>query len=46
VDDRPGFRKEEIEEATNYLRMALDALLEGKPVEVAESAPYGCSVKY
>jgi hypothetical protein len=25
---------------------ALDEILAGKPVSVASSAPYGCSVKY
>jgi len=31
---------------TNYVRKALDAVLAGEPVEVTESKPYGCSVKY
>ncbi len=30
----------------NYVRQALDALLAGKAVAVAETKPYGCSVKY
>ena len=33
-------------EANNYVKIALDALLEGKPVLQAKTAPYGCSVKY
>jgi peroxiredoxin len=32
--------------ARNYVREALSALLAGKPVEVTETKPYGCSVKY
>lgn len=32
--------------AKNYVRAALDELLDGKPVTVAQSKPYGCSVKY
>lgn len=30
----------------NLVAAALDAVLEGKPVETATSRPYGCSVKY
>lgn len=32
--------------ARNYVREAVQALLDGKPVEVAQTRPYGCSVKY
>jgi peroxiredoxin len=31
---------------TNYVRAALDESMAGKPVAVATSRPYGCSVKY
>lgn len=31
---------------TNYVAAALDAVKAGKPVEVAETKSYGCSVKY
>jgi len=31
---------------TNYALAAIDALLTGKPVAVATTRPYGCSVKY
>jgi peroxiredoxin len=31
---------------TNYVRAAVMALADGKPVEVAESKAFGCSVKY
>ena len=30
----------------NYVRQALDEILAGRPVSVAESRPYGCGVKY
>jgi hypothetical protein len=30
----------------NYVAAALDAALAGKPVEVTDTPPYGCSVKY
>ena len=32
--------------AKNYVRDAVDALLAGKPVPVAQTKPYGCGVKY
>jgi hypothetical protein len=36
----------DIPAATNYVRAALDESMAGKPVSVATSRPYGCSVKY
>lgn len=32
--------------ANNYVRDAVNALLADKPVEVSQTKPYGCSVKY
>jgi hypothetical protein len=32
--------------ARNYVRETVDDLLAGKPVEVSQTKPYGCSVKY
>ena len=32
--------------ARNYVREAVNALLAGKSVEVSQTKPYGCSVKY
>jgi peroxiredoxin len=32
--------------ARNYVREAVDNLAAGKPIEVSQSKPYGCSVKY
>ena len=32
--------------ARNYVREAVDALLAGKPVEVSQTKPYGCAIKY
>jgi len=43
IDDDPRGRKEE---KLNYVAQALDELLAGKPVSVAETKAYGCSVKY
>lgn len=46
IDDTPTPRHEGVEKAKNYVRAAVDALIAGKPVEVATSQPYGCGVKY
>lgn len=46
IDDNPSFDPKTIEGARNFVAAALDALLQGKPVEAASSKPYGCSVKY
>jgi peroxiredoxin len=32
--------------AKNYVRDAVDELIAGKPVEVSQTKPYGCSIKY
>jgi peroxiredoxin len=44
IDDDP--RGSQGDGATNYVAAALDEVLAGKPVTVAETKPYGCSVKY
>ena len=41
-DDRGGRNAGE----TNYVDLALTALINGESVETAETKPYGCSVKY
>ena len=46
IDDRPSARPETLEGATNYVRAAWDDLDAGRPVQVAQTTPYGCSVKY
>lgn len=43
-NDRDNSKKGKDKE--NYVRAALDSILAGKPVAQAETAPYGCSVKY
>jgi peroxiredoxin len=45
VDDRPVTTGDP-RTAKNYVRMAVEALLAGKPVPVPTTKPYGCSVKY
>lgn len=44
IDDDPDGTKGA--SAVNYVDRALEALTSGRSVEVAQSRPYGCSVKY
>lgn len=46
IDSIPSARKPDIAKATNYVRAALTALKEGKPIEKTATQAYGCSVKY
>ncbi|HYC05972.1 MAG TPA: thioredoxin family protein [Azospirillaceae bacterium] len=46
IDDKPTAKADDVKTATPYVRQALDAVLAGKPVPVAETKPYGCNVKY
>ena len=46
IDDRPSTDEADIAGARNYVDAALNELAAGKPVTVASSQPYGCSVKY
>lgn len=46
IDDKPTTDEADIETATNYVAMALDAALNGEEVPVQTAPPYGCSVKY
>jgi hypothetical protein len=46
IDDRPTASQASVKGARNYVREALDALAAGRPVAVASTRPYGCSVKY
>ena len=46
IDSIPSADVEDIAEATQYAREALAEIAAGKPVSVATSEPYGCSVKY
>ena len=43
IDDDPHGRNPA---SVNYVRQAVEALLNGKPVPVTTAPPYGCSVKY
>ena len=46
IDDRRSSNPADAKAANNYVRAALSEALAGKPVTVASTAPYGCSVKY
>lgn len=43
IDDDPRGSKSE---KTNYVRAALESILQGKPVSITSTKPYGCTVKY
>jgi hypothetical protein len=45
IDDQPD-PQHDPRTARNYVREAVNALLAGKPVEVSQTKPYGCGVKY
>ena len=46
IDSNSSIKSSTIAGATNYVREAVNSLVAGKPVEVASTKPYGCSVKY
>lgn len=46
IDDHASARPSTIQGANNYVRAALADVAAGRPVAVAETTPYGCSVKY
>lgn len=46
IDDQPRNFRADPTTATNYVREALLALKEGRPVPTPVTRPYGCSVKY
>ncbi len=46
LDDQPTPDPASLKGADNYLNDALNAAMAGKPVAVAVTKPYGCSVKY
>ena len=46
IDDKPTSRVADIQGATNYVKQALSEAMAGRPVSVATTRAYGCSVKY
>jgi peroxiredoxin len=46
IDDKRSTDVADVKTAKNYVVAALDEMKAGKPVSVAATTPYGCSVKY
>jgi alkyl hydroperoxide reductase subunit AhpC len=46
IDDKPTTDLADIPGATNYVSLALEQSMAGKPVATPATRPYGCSVKY
>ena len=46
IDDKRWASADETKNARNHVRAALTESMAGKPVSVAATSPYGCSVKY
>ena len=46
IDDRRSTNPADAKDARNYVRAALTEATAGRPVSVASTTPYGCSVKY
>jgi len=46
IDSIASTNQKDIAKATNYVTAALDALENGKKVNVPATKPYGCGVKY
>ncbi len=46
LDDKASTEAEDIPKSKNYVNAALTEAMAGKPVMVASTTPYGCSVKY
>jgi len=46
IDDNRSAKHSTVEGAKNYVAAALADIEAGRPVAEAETAPYGCSVKY
>src|SRR5947199_8761196 len=46
IDSKASQNPADIPSSTNYVKVALDESMSGKPVSNANTRPYGCSVKY
>ena len=46
IDSKPTTDLNDVPGATNYVNLALEQAMAGKPVETPVTRPYGCSVKY
>ena len=46
IDDKRSTNPEDVKGAKNFVVAALDEMKAGKPVSVASTSPYGCTIKY
>jgi peroxiredoxin len=46
IDDKRTTDLADVKTAKNYVVAALEEMKQGKPVSVASTTPYGCSIKY
>ena len=46
IDSKATPNPADIPASTNYVKVALDEAMAGKPVSNPDTKPYGCSVKY
>jgi peroxiredoxin len=46
IDDKPTANKDDVNGAKNYVLIAIEEALAGKPVTTAKTKPYGCGVHY
>jgi peroxiredoxin len=46
IDSIASADQDDLEKATEYVTPAIEAIKQGKEVEIASTKPYGCSVKY
>ena len=46
IDDKRSTNPADVKGANNYVRAALTEATAGKPVSVASTTPYGCTMKY
>jgi len=46
IDSKATPNPNDIPSSTNYVKVALDESMSGKPVSNANTRPYGCSIKY
>jgi peroxiredoxin len=46
IDDKRSTNVADVKTSKNYVVAALDEIKAGKPITVASTAPYGCTIKY
>ncbi|HEX4668318.1 MAG TPA: thioredoxin family protein [Chthoniobacterales bacterium] len=46
IDSKASTDTDDIKSSTNYVKVALEEAMAGKPVSTAQTRAYGCSIKY